>query len=650
MLHARYRIPFFLSALILLITLVYLPGAKGGFYFDDHPHIVQNSALAMEEFSLEELKRTSFSSKAGPWMRPVAMGSIAINYHFSALDPLPYKLTNIAIHVLNATLLMIFFLMISKLVTHAPANQLFLQKHYWVATLIATAFWALHPLNVTSVLYVIQRMTSMSATFSLLALISYTYARPRIGQHWKWLVFGILSFACFGVVAALCKETAWLLPVFVLVLEFTLFQKIQNTPRYWLILRNAALVIGILFIGAWVIQNLVLGNWAQSAYAARPFTLSERVLTESRIVWQYWKLILLPNIQDMGLYLDDVAYSKSLFSPPITFLAILSHAILIWSGILLRKKYPVASFGILWFYSGHLLESTIFPLELMYEHRNYIPIMGPAFALSHYGLLGFQRLSSRMKPVAVTSTLLLLALLATGTLMRAQQFGNAWTFPFSEAEHHPNSSRANFFAGRICAELAINNPKSQKEYLECAFSYLNRASIANPSAAEPLIVMIQTLIVSRLPVPSPLLDQLESRLASQPLGNHGSFLAKGLLDIGRSTSTNIPESRIDRLFNAAIDNDRLIRVNRAHMLVAKGILLCDVRHDCASGLQELGKAAAIEPTAQFYVILATYQLSQAKIEDAMNSLQKAEVADSRKLFRKTVADLRKHAIAQLGNP
>lgn len=648
-LSPRHRRLMLIATLLGAILLVYFPGIYGNFYFDDHPNIVQNSGLAMDTFSLDELQRASHSSSAGPLGRPVAMATFALNYHFSALDPLPYKLTNIAIHGVNAGLLLLFLMLLGKSVLRQSGNPVTMRTRCWSVALFATALWALHPLNVTSVLYVVQRMTSLSVMFSLLALICYLLARTRIHLHWRWPILGALGLTGFGTLAVLSKETALLLPVLILVLEFTLFNHHPDTPRYWKILMRSALAAGVLITLLWCIKNIVLGDWAQIAYATRPFTLQERVLSEGRIVWQYWAFILLPDIQQMGLYLDDVIVSKDILTPWTTLPSLLAHGLLIGIGIRLRKRQPVAAFGILWFYAGHLLESTIYPLELMYEHRNYLPMIGPLYAIAHYGVNGLERLSDRMRPIAKASAWLLIALLATGTLMRAQHFGNAWTFAFGEAKHHPNSARANFFAGRICSQLAVQQPKGQ--YLDCALMHLRRSAEANPSAAEALISMVQALLDAQRPVPESLLDELETRLRTQPLGNHGAFLAKGLLEIATKQSTNVSDARIDRFFSAAVHNPRLTRDTRAHMLVAQGIMLCEIRKQCASGgIMAFQKAAATEPTAQFFVILATYQIFAGDMPGAMETLDKADKHDNRLLFHKTISGLRNHASKRLGKP
>jgi hypothetical protein len=51
--------------------------------------------------------------------------------------------------------------------------------------------------------------------------------------------------------------------------------------------------------------------------------------------------------------------------------------------ILWRKRFPIVAFAVLWFLVGHSLESTVFPLEIIHEHRNYLPALGPLLALTY---------------------------------------------------------------------------------------------------------------------------------------------------------------------------------------------------------------------------------------------------------------------------
>lgn len=171
------------------------------------------------------------------------------------------------------------------------------------------------------------------------------------------------------------------------------------------------------------------------------------------MLWLYLGLILLPRLEAFGLHHDDVAVSTGLFEPWTTLPAWAALAGLVWLAWRLRAKAPMASFGIVWFLVGHLLESTVLPLELVHEHRNYVPLFGVLLALS-------AALPQALAAPGPRRTLgLTLAAMALGycgfvTALRARQLGDETRRSQIEVQHHPEESpRAHYEAGRAVAML-----------------------------------------------------------------------------------------------------------------------------------------------------------------------------------------------------
>lgn len=630
-----------LLLILICIAVVYMPGLTGGFYFDDYPNIVHNRGIELASLDWEELRRAAFSSSAGPLQRPIPMASFAINHYFSGAEPLDYKITNLVIHLANTGLVFLLTLLLARQASrNAPTVNS--GSNNWLIALFAAAFWGLHPINLTSVLYVVQRMNSLAGTFTLLALIGFLYARPHLNKGLRWLVVLLVSFFAFGLMAVYSKENAFLLPVFALLLEYTLFNSTDDTPRYWQFARRLGLLILISITGWWLIQHLLLSNWATQAYIPRTFTLKERVLTEGRILWQYLGNILFPNISRMGLYLDDFVLSKNLLTPFSTLPALLGHVFLIILALFQVKKRPIASLGILWFYLGHTLESTLFPLELMYEHRNYIPMIGPVFAISYYGALGLSKASQKLRRVLVPCCVLLIVLLGSMTSIRSFQFGDAWGFPFFEAANHPYSTRANFFAGRICGQLITKYPEKRDQYFNCAVQYMSRSIQVNPYVTEPLIALAQIHVNARYRIPQNVIDELEKRLRTQALGNDGAYLAKGLLELGFANNAFIEDKTVNALFEAGISNPSLRSTNKSHFLVSYGMFLCDVVNQCEDALKHFKQATEISSNPQFLIVLATYQLRMGKQNELQKTIELAELRDTYGYFRHNIQSLKQN--------
>jgi hypothetical protein len=202
-----------LLAALLLTILVYYPGLGGDFIFDDTWNISANRDIHIDELSLSSLNSAATSGQSGPLGRPLSMASFAVNYYFSALTPRAYKATNLAIHLASGCAIYLFVFLLLGAHAHIRENGLSRNGIRLAATLVAT-LWLLHPLNLTSVLYVVQRMTSLASLFMVLAFIAYVYGRSRQIKGGKGALAILSSVLIFTPIAVLCKETALLVPIY----------------------------------------------------------------------------------------------------------------------------------------------------------------------------------------------------------------------------------------------------------------------------------------------------------------------------------------------------------------------------------------------------------------------------------------------------
>ncbi|MFI4921014.1 MAG: hypothetical protein ACHQAZ_05175, partial [Gammaproteobacteria bacterium] len=175
-------------------------------------------------------------------------------------------------------------------------------------------------------------------------------------------------------------------------------------------------------------------------YGGRDFTPYERVLSECRILLDYLRWALIPDIRQLALFHDDINPSRGLLSPASTLPSVIAILGILAASIALRKRTPLLSLGVLWFFAGHLMESTILPLELVFEHRNYLPIFGLIF-----GSIGTLYPLAAEHGRALTAKVLLavcILLLALTTAMRSADWQTELTYARSESAHHPHSARA----------------------------------------------------------------------------------------------------------------------------------------------------------------------------------------------------------------
>ena len=416
---------------ILWAALMYWPGLYSGFVLDDGPNLggITETAGGGQFFWSYVL-----GNESGLFGRAVSMFSFAMNYVvFQSLDPFSFKLVNLIIHCLNAWLVFGFSNAVLKQCDSETDGR-------WLALLVAV-LWLLTPLHTSTVLYVVQRMTMLAALFSVAGM--WCYVKGRAGQLngsrgcWWFL---LLAYCCLPL-AVLSKENGGLLLVMMFFLECVLF-RFQGKYRYSsgvIALHLIPILVGMLAIGIFLSRGLP--DFLN--YDLRPFSMGERLLTESRVFWQYIAELLLPMGVDPGLYHDDIVVSLGLFTPWITVLAVVGLIVFVVSisYAVIKAKLQLISLGLGLFFIGHLLESTIINLELYFEHRNYLPSVGLWLAVVGMGSFIFKRPEHRGY-----AYFLLFMYLGMQSFYINQE-ASVWVSPFERtktmAQKHPDSVRAN---------------------------------------------------------------------------------------------------------------------------------------------------------------------------------------------------------------
>ena len=426
-----------LPAILAATFVAYLPGLTGPLLLDDIPQLgglIEQSAEAPTMLFGNYIVSTS-----GPLGRPVSMATFIVDAIAHGPDTWWWKYGSVMYHLITGLLFAWFIALLVKL------SPLRLPVDPWVVGLLVAAFWLLHPLNVSTVLYTVQRMTVLSTLFVFAGLVCYARGRlaqlERTGSGWISLV---LAFGLFLPLAILSKESGLLFVVYCTLVELLIcrFRGNRCTRKSLKILHG---LFGVGYVAAFVF--LVLNSdFVLEGYAFRDFTLLERVLTQFRVLVVYMSQILIPLPVWMGFFHDDFQLSTGLFQPLTTAPSIILVIGLMAGAITLRRRFPLAAFGVLFFFSSHAIESTIFGLELMFEHRNYTGSAGLLLALVVLGVdTAFVR---RAMPA---SAFILLAGFSLLTWQRA----SIWSAPDVMYRHmyavHPDSSRLNIIFSNINA-------------------------------------------------------------------------------------------------------------------------------------------------------------------------------------------------------
>jgi tetratricopeptide (TPR) repeat protein len=359
-----------LLGLWLLICAAYTSSLSATWHLDDITKIVRNQSVHIQTVNTETLVNTVFADGSGRLYRPVPMLTFALNWYLSGSNVLSYHVVNMFIHCINATLL---FLIVANLMqSPRMAGDCTQYEIYWIAFLTA-AWWALNPVQTQAVTYIVQRMTSMAALFYLLGI--YLYLRLKNAKpadtKMKWQA----AIAGAYLLAILSKENAILFPLSILLIEVIFFRSPEpnrSRSKYWI--TTLAIVLLVALIGT-IYFSVVRGNPLQCVdqlYSDRPFTISQRLLTQPRVLLHYLSLLIYPLPSRLSLC-HDISVSTSLFKPWTTLPSILiTFAMVVWC-IADYKKRPLIALAALFFFVNHLVESTILPLELVFEHRNYLP-------------------------------------------------------------------------------------------------------------------------------------------------------------------------------------------------------------------------------------------------------------------------------------
>ena len=354
---------------VCLVLVAYHFAWTGSFHFDD-------------AINLEPLNQFLASGDAWQWItigtagptgRPIALASFLLDAPYWPHDPSGFLYTNTLIHLINGLLLALVLLRLAR-------SQMVSERDAQIVALVAAALWLAAPLLASSVLFVVQRMTLLAATWMWAGFWVYLLGRECARNR---PVFGtvVMTVGVVGgtVLGVLSKENAVLLPLLVLVTELTLLKRQPLTHRGWHLTRWILLGLPTLAVFLYLAWRIP-GGLAVSP--ARGYSVSERLATQSLILWDYLRLLLLPQSAAFSPFHDT--YPLSTWSAQ-GYLASIAAAV--WVGLAaaaigLRHRWPLFAFAVLWYLAAHLLESTVILLELYFQHRNYVPAIGPIFALT----------------------------------------------------------------------------------------------------------------------------------------------------------------------------------------------------------------------------------------------------------------------------
>ena len=374
-------------ALIVGVALVaYSNTFHVPFQFDDRPNIIDNPNIQIKVFTWERLEQLVRNTNKES-IRVFSYFTLALNYYLGEFNVFGYHLVNFLVHIASGIFLYWFLILTFNL---SSLKEKYGPISYKVA-LIASLIFISHPIQTQSVTYIVQRMSSMAGMFYLLSLILYIKGRLSFGRTRLFYFGGMVLSYLLGVFS---KENAAILPIFIALYEFYFFQNFDLSPKGKKILFSLVGSLLILVVFGFIIWGQRYMNVIEEGYKFRTFTMSERVLTQFRVVLYYVTLLIYPHPSRLNLDYD-FPISKTILDPPTTLISLLIIAGLIGYSIWTAKKRPILSFCILWYFGNLAIESSIFPLEMVFEHRLYLPAVGPFILFSLWAVRGIEKLKRR---------------------------------------------------------------------------------------------------------------------------------------------------------------------------------------------------------------------------------------------------------------
>jgi tetratricopeptide (TPR) repeat protein len=458
-----FRFSFYLVILgcaFCTVFLIYFKGFPGPMLLDDQINLEHTKLYSLDRGSLLHVVTHNYSGILGRGFSTLTLG---FTHFFHGSGTFYYKYHNFMIHCLTGLALFYLGLRLLLLTRHND-------KALAIAAL-AAFIWLIHPIQVSTVLYIVQRMAQLSALFTLSALICYVVGRIRIEEERRFGVSIIVTgYPFFLILGLLSKENAALCILFALIIEAFFFSPFETRLIDKTGINPTSKMTDKRFLRRWFIRScfivlpLALGVAGFSykmdsflaGYEGRPFSLSERLLTQIDILFYYLQLILLPRLSEYSLYHDDFPIVTQFGWGTFFRLSIIVGVAALSVVSIAKKRANLILFGLAWFLVAHAMESTVIPLEMIFEHRNYLASYGVVFALSVF-LVAYLPEYIKSTKISYGVTAIFCVLCTFILFVRVDTWSNEEQLTHANVADHPRSARAHTARANVLAKYQLGD-------------------------------------------------------------------------------------------------------------------------------------------------------------------------------------------------
>jgi tetratricopeptide (TPR) repeat protein len=492
-----------ISLLAMVVALTYGHTLDVPFYLDDFSSIEENPVIY------------NYSGLLALWqfapLRIIGYLSFALNYQIHQFQVAGYHLVNIIIHWLAGVA--VFGLLRGLVRTPAIHFTLSGPAKQWLPILAALIF-VLHPLQIQSVTYIVQRLASLAALFYIASMASYIQA--RLTDQLKYRLLWIIASILLAILAFFTKQNTATLPIAILLLELVFFPAHQL--RLIVVTIIAGLGLGLIwFILATVFHHNPFSLEAMQALTreTEEITRTAYFATQMSVLWTYIKLFFWSSSSHIDYYYpltenflsnnQNYNFIARLLDSPALW-ALVGHLVVLSLAGYNLRRWPLVAFGILFYYLAHLIESSFIPIrDVIFEHRTYLPNLGLIIATSWLLIVYLPRWFSQTYTLIIIT--ILLVTLGTVTWSRNQMWRDPVALWQHNVEQSPDKSRGWVILGKHLIQAAVtleepppnNRPENSPEVrklLEDAIEALNHAvtKTINSDGTESLTVSTETAL------------------------------------------------------------------------------------------------------------------------------------------------------------
>jgi protein O-mannosyl-transferase len=397
-------IPFTTKKAILFIFLigfvVFFSSLFNGFVGDDNSQLVDNisahSVSNLTHFFTSGTFYNGSNKLIGVYYKPLLISVFASIYNIFGPNPFVFHGVQVFLHILNSSLLFIFF-------------SRFLKKPY---SFFISLIFLLHPINNESVFYISAMQENLFFLFGILAMNILTISKS---------IKSLLVISILLLLSLFSKETG------ILFIFISLIYVLINTWRRFVFLGLTSLGVMVLYL---ILRASSIGLFIVANNAPiDKLSLVFRFINVPEMIIFYFKQFIFPIDFSISYQWAYKILSFDHFFVPAA-IDLLIFAVFAVGGIILYKKSKIEYFKLylffnIWLLIGLLFHMQIFPLDQTVADRwFYFPIVG---LLGMIGVM-FEAFSINFKKIPVIVIIVvIISLLSAITIVRGFDFKDSIT-------------------------------------------------------------------------------------------------------------------------------------------------------------------------------------------------------------------------------